>query len=453
MEKRKWVSGKWKEFFLWEASSGMEKKIFYAAVSVMMLYVFLMMVVNFLLRQYLLGTIFLICLPLGPYIMYLLRKKHKFNLPFFIFGFVAYPVLAINFYLNDGVEGTSAYVFILINLVMTSIAPMRWVFGLAIVNILFFVSTFYIGVFYPEVIPTNYPDKITVFIDHSITYLGTSLGMIFILMTVRLFYQTHKSRSEANEKELIVVNRDLTNTNAQKDKIIAILAHDLKNPLQSIMQTLEMLNETNDLTREEMDFIHAELLKNTKRTYSMMENILEWSSFELRGQNSRVREVDLKSLLGDTLEIMKSIAKQKGIALHTQFNANPILHLESDRLLLIVRNLVQNAIKFTNVGGKITFEISYDGNDTILSVEDNGIGISENQLNAIFQFEAKHTYGTAKEKGTGLGLHLCYQNAKKIGAVLSVESKEGVGSTFSLRIPGKLGHEIESVKWSTPSSL
>jgi signal transduction histidine kinase len=310
-----------------------------------------------------------------------------------------------------------------------------------------------VGVFFPDAIPPNYPDKTSLFIDHSITYLSASLGMIFILMTIRMYYQTQKSRSEENEKELIVVNRDLININAQKDKIIAILAHDLKNPLQSIMQTLEMLNETNDLTREEMDFIHGELLKNTKRTYTMMENILEWSSFELRGQKIRVREVDLKSLLGDTLEIMKSIAKQKGIALHTQFNANPILHLESDRLLLIVRNLVQNAIKFTNVGGKITFEISHDGNDTILSVEDNGIGISENQLNAIFQFEAKHTYGTAKEKGTGLGLHLCYQNAKKIGAILSVESKEGVGSTFSLRIPGKLGPEIEPVKWSTPSSL
>lgn len=431
----------------------MEKKIFYSAVGIMLVYVFLMTLVTFLIRQYLLSAIFLICLPFGPYIMYLLRKKHKFNLPFFIFGFVAYPALAISFYHNDGVQGPSAYVFILINLVMASIAPIRWVFGLALVNILFFVGLFYVGIFFPDAIPTNYPDKTTLFIDHSITYLSASLGMIFILMTVRAYYQTQKSRSEENEKELIVVNRDLININAQKDKIIAILAHDLKNPLQSIMQTLEMLNETNDLTREEMDFIHGELLKNTKRTYTMMENILEWSSFELRGQNSRVREVDLKSLLGDTLEIMKSIAKQKGIALNTQFNANPILHLESDRLLLIVRNLVQNAIKFTNVGGKITFEVSNDGNDILLSVEDNGIGISENQLNAIFQFEAKHTYGTAKEKGTGLGLHLCYQNAKKIGAILSVESKEGVGSTFSLRIPGKLGPEIEPVKWSTPSSL
>jgi signal transduction histidine kinase len=114
---------------------------------------------------------------------------------------------------------------------------------------------------------------------------------------------------------------------------------------------------------------------------------------------------------------------------------------------------VQNAIKFTNVGGEVTIEIKSDENETLISVEDNGIGMSEKQLADIHQFEVKHTYGTAQEKGTGLGLHLCYQNAKKIGAEISAQSVKGIGSTFTVRIPNQIEVQDINIKQSTPSSL
>jgi signal transduction histidine kinase len=282
--------------------------------------------------------------------------------------------------------------------------------------------------------------------------LGSLLGISYLLLTVKNFYQIQKGKTEVNKNQLMHLNRDLSQTNFQKDKIIAILTHDLKNPLQSIVQTLELINEADDLSPEEMAFIHSELLKNTKRTYAMMENILEWSSFELKSQNSRIKEVDLKILFGDTLEIMKTIANQKGVNLQINYVNYPSLRLESDRLLLILRNLIQNAIKFTPVGGEVKLEISQNEIETLISVEDNGIGISEKQLNDIFQLEIKPTYGTAQEKGTGMGLHLCYQNAQKIGAELTVQSTLGLGSLFLLRIPNTVAAPQEKIKPSTPSS-
>lgn len=431
----------------------MEKQIFNATIIIITLYLVAMIIFNFFINQFLLASILLGCIPALGLLYYMLRFKNKFYLSLIIFGSFLYPILAINFYLNDGIFGPSAYVFILMNLVMVSISPLKWILGWTALNAICFLSLFYIGNFYPEIIPTQYPNKAAIFLDHSITYLGSLIGINFLLLTVKNFYQIQKGKTEINKNELMLVNRDLSKTNFQKDKIIAILTHDLKNPLQSIVQTLELINEADDLSTEEMAFIHSELLKNTKRTYAMIENILEWSAFELKSQNSRIKEVDLKSLFGDTLEIMKTIANQKGVSLHINYISNPSLRLESDRLLLILRNLIQNAIKFTQVGGEIKLEINQDDIETIISVEDNGVGMSEKQLIDIFQLEVKPTYGTDLEKGTGMGLHLCYQNAQKIGTELAVQSTLGIGSFFLLRIPNSVETPQEKIKPSTPSSL
>lgn len=453
MKKRQWVSGKLKSIFFWEKSTEMEQQIFNATIIIVSFYTLAMSIFNILIHQYLLAGILISCIPPMVYLYYLLRFKNKFKLTLIIFGSFLYPLLSINFYLNDGVFGPSAYIFILMNLVMVSISPIKWIFGWTALNIICFLSLFYIGNFYPEFIPTQYPNKSAIYLDHSITYSSSLLGITFLLLTVKSFYQIQKGKTEINKNELLIVNRDLSKTNFQKDKIIAIITHDLKNPLQSIVQTLELINEANELSPEEMDFIHSELLKNTKGTYAMMENILEWSSFELKSQNSRMKEVDLDTLLSDTLDIMKTIAKQKGVTLKINYLCNPTLWIESDRLLLIVRNLTQNAIKFTHAGGEIKLKINQDENDTIISVEDNGIGMSEKKLATIFQLEVKSTYGTAQEKGTGMGLHLCFQNAQKIGADLTVKSSEGVGSSFVLRIPNRVETPEQVLKRSTPSSL
>lgn len=452
MKKRQWVIGKWKEIFFWEKSPVMEKQIFNATIIIITLYLIAMIIFNFFINQILLASILFGCIPGLALLYYILRIKNKFYLSLILFGSFLYPILSINFFLNDGIFGPSAYIFILMNLVMVSISPLRWILGWTVLNAVCFLSLFYVGNFHPETIPTQYPTKAAVFLDHSITYLGSLLGINFLLLTVKNFYQIQKGKTEVNKNQLMHLNRDLSKTNFQKDKIIAILTHDLKNPLQSIVQTLELINEADDLSPEEMAFIHSELLKNTKRTYAMMENILEWSSFELKSQNSRIKDVDLKILFGDTLEIMKTIANQKGVNLQINYVNYPSLRLESDRLLLILRNLIQNAIKFTPVGGEVTLEISQNEIETLISVEDNGIGISEKQLNDIFQLEIKPTYGTAQEKGTGMGLHLCYQNAQKIGAELTVQSTLGLGSLFLLRIPNTVAAPQEKIKPSTPSS-
>lgn len=230
------------------------------------------------------------------------------------------------------------------------------------------------------------------------------------------------------------INKDLKQTNNQKDKIIAIISHDLKNPLQSIIQTLELIN-SGDLTEEDIKYLRKELLKTTKNTYKMMEDILEWSSFELKNAAKREKKIHIKDLIEDTVEILNVIAKQKSIDLEVNYHQNPLLNLETDRLLLIFRNLVQNAIKFTLSGGHVMVDIYSQEEQLTLQITDNGVGISPKRLETIFEQDIKSTYGTEQEKGTGMGLHMCFQSAHMLSGKLEVESKEGEGSIFKLVIP------------------
>ena len=110
------------------------------------------------------------------------------------------------------------------------------------------------------------------------------------------------------------------------------------------------------------------------------------------------------------------------------------------KVVLIVRNLLQNAIKFTPTGGEIAFTVQKVEDKVEISVSDSGIGLSEEKLQSLFHLDIQPTYGTESEKGTGLGLYLSRENAKKIGANISVRSEEGKGATFIITLPLSIGN-------------
>ncbi|MDN3687832.1 sensor histidine kinase [Cyclobacterium jeungdonense] len=415
----------------------MEKQIFNSTLVIVFVFMLAMMAFNIIIRNWLLtGITFFVIVGL-VLCYYLLRNRNQFKYAYFIFGGLTYPILAINFFNNDGIEGPTFYIFILCHLIILTISPIRSYFFWSLINGFSFLVLYYIGTFQNQWVPRLYDSNELIFIDHTITYLACLIGIGFLVATLKRFYRSQKNKVKVKSNELIRINRSLSKTSSQKDKIITIISHDLKNPLQSIMQTLELINK-GELPPDEMEFLHEELLKITTRTYNMMENILDWSSFELKNTAIRTKEIRLKELFEDTIEILKVIAKQKSISLSVNYRKNPLVKIETDRLLLILRNLVQNAIKFTASGGQVSMEIFGQKDLVTISIQDNGIGISQERLKKIFEQDIKSTYGTEQEKGTGMGLHLCFQNAKRLGGTLEVVSKEGNGSNFTLTIPSGL---------------
>ncbi len=424
-----------KQLFFWHETVLMEKWVFNATLGIISIYTFILGLHNLVLGQLPVAITAFCILPIMWGIWYLLRVKRRYYPALYIFGGLTYPIIGLSFFLKDGIYGPTIYLFFLMQLILVSISPIKLAYFWTFINVIVFIGLFYLGLFNSEWVSNHYENKLIEFVDHTFIYIASILGLTFLVITLKNFYSVQKKDAATKSRELAMVNRELSHANLQKDKIITIISHDLKNPLLSILQALELINSSDDLTKEEISFLNEELLKNTKRTHNLLEDILAWSALELKNKSKSVKSIDLKSLFHDTIGIMQTIAKQKEVNFEVEYLSNPEVQIETDRLLLILRNLIQNAIKFTICGGRVKVTISQNELEALVQVEDNGIGISPERIEKLFDLEVKPTFGTANEKGTGMGLYLCHQNAIKLGGKLTVESKWGRGSTFRLAVP------------------
>lgn len=231
-------------------------------------------------------------------------------------------------------------------------------------------------------------------------------------------------------------SRELQQLNATKDKLFSIISHDLRGPCGNFTQVLDMLAE--DMVFEDpMKHKLVEELRNTsKSVMSLLDNLLNWS----RSQSNRIvidpQDVIINLSVMESIRLLKPIANAKNIAL--EFVASKVFTVlvDPNSLSLIFRNLMSNAIKFTNPGGKIVVSVEDDPDDMVrISVADNGVGMNEEALGRLFQ-PALHftTYGTSNEKGSGLGLLLVKDFVEHNKGQLFVTSEVGKGTTFSFTL-------------------
>ncbi len=244
---------------------------------------------------------------------------------------------------------------------------------------------------------------------------------------------------QARTQELEKYTAELKELNATKDKFFGIIAHDLKNPLSSLIGASELLiNYVNKLDKDNILNISMLLHGSAQQGYALLENLLEWSMTQTGKIEYYPQKIILNELINDTLAIFKTQATNKNVDLQCKING--ILEAEFDKNLIssVLRNLLSNAIKFTPKNGKV-FILANKLQDNIeICVKDSGIGIPEDIGNNIFRIDVKYTReGTEQEKGTGLGLLLCREFIERHGGRIWVESKLGEGSEFKFTIPLK----------------
>lgn len=222
-----------------------------------------------------------------------------------------------------------------------------------------------------------------------------------------------------------------------KDKFFSIIAHDLKGPFNGIIGLSELLLEKkdhsdNDETNEFIQLIH----QSSKNTYSLLENLLTWAQSQTGSIEFSPKKLEIISIADKTINLLSNIAQNKNIVIRSQIEKNEYVIADRDMLETILRNLVSNAIKFTQTNGEVLFSMTKENNQTVFSVKDNGIGISSEKSAELFTIDQKHsTFGTNDEAGTGLGLMLCKEFVKKHGGKIWVESQIGKGSDFRFSIP------------------
>ena len=230
----------------------------------------------------------------------------------------------------------------------------------------------------------------------------------------------------------------LIELNATKDKFFSIIAHDLKSPFNSIMGYSELLIEQlNEKNFEKLRDFSNTILQSSKRAMDLLSNLMQWAQSQSGRMSYNPEYFELLFLFNEVSLSLNGTAGQKSIIITANILPADI-QAYADRSMIetVLRNLISNAIKFSQPGGRITISALNKQKELIVSVSDNGVGISKENIDKLFNLnESYSTNGTWKEQGTGLGLILCKEFIEKNNGKIWVESKIGAGSTFYFTLP------------------
>jgi len=224
--------------------------------------------------------------------------------------------------------------------------------------------------------------------------------------------------------------------NETKDTILAIIGHDLRGPIGSIMQISELIAEKDDVTESEL-YQYLGFIKDlSKRTFELLENLLQWATHNKNALSYNPVIINLNEIIDKKFMILDYRFIEKNITVEKNYSG--VFTAYADKIMIesVVRNLLSNAIKFTNKNGKISINMTTDNEFIKIEISDNGIGISQDNIDRILSDnEFYTTFGTNAEKGSGLGLKLCKSFIKLNGGTLQISSKIKKGSTFSFNLP------------------
>jgi len=241
----------------------------------------------------------------------------------------------------------------------------------------------------------------------------------------------------AAKRIIIRQNEELRRTISNRDKMYSVIAHDLRSPMASIRMVLNLAVSviSPDVVGEEIYNLLDKANQESEDTHDLLDNLLKWTKSQTGRLNVVYQDFDLDDVVPGVVDIFKMIAEMKKIKLqYIPSDEKLSVHADNDMIKTIIRNLISNAVKFTPDGKGIEVFCKREGDFARICVRDHGIGIAPDRIDSIFH-KGETTYGTGGEQGSGLGLQLCQDFARKNGGEAMVESVLGEGSTFSFTVP------------------
>ncbi|MEN9598667.1 MAG: hypothetical protein RL596_978 [Bacteroidota bacterium] len=293
-----------------------------------------------------------------------------------------------------------------------------------------------------EVVATKFKDDINPkFIDRlrkdeigELTH-NFNLAVRKIRRSIQIIQDKNNSL-ELKNRQFLENETDLKKINAQKDKFLSIISHDMRAPLSSIIGFLDYYKDNfNNFTETEIDFVSSNLNAHVKKVVEMLDGLLLWSRSQTGEIQTNLQPIDLAQVITDTVDILNQSATNKRITISLNLH-NQLVWADKNMSAFIIRNVLSNAIKFTHEGGRIEIHTQRNKKYAFVIIKDNGVGIPAEHLGKLFQDNVNFsTFGTANEKGIGLGLVLCKDFMNKQNGNIEIESFPGEGTRVNLLFP------------------
>ncbi len=243
-------------------------------------------------------------------------------------------------------------------------------------------------------------------------------------------------------EELEVTNRniekhreELQKSNELKDQLFSVISHDLRSPLVSLYSFVELM-QMKQLSPETTENVLLKLKESLNNTNAMLDNVLYWALSQLDRLEIRISYTSVNSVTSEIFQLYKAASAQKNIQLKNEVPPHIFIRTDPEIMKLVLRNLISNAIKYTQQEGQVIVKAETNNDQLKIKVIDDGIGMNEKQMKQIFSDNNKTSMpGTANEKGTGIGLAICREYIRKINGNLSVDSEVNQGTTFIVSLP------------------
>ncbi|THD66555.1 sensor histidine kinase [Robertkochia marina] len=282
--------------------------------------------------------------------------------------------------------------------------------------------------------------------------LLVSTGGVLILLTV--LFMTQRSRKlERKLNDLLTKKnnvlrrreRSLNWMNETKIKLFSIISHDLRSPLASLNNLIDLLNDKQIGPEDFIDFA-PQLSNQVKNVSFTLNNLLLWSRQQMKGAQNNPQKHNLHQLANQSVDLLIHQAKEKKLFIRNEIPKEAVIYADADQITIVFRNLISNAIKFTNNNGAIIIKAQEIDGSWEVEVKDTGVGMDQKTIEKLYSQSSymESTYGTNNEKGTGIGLSLCKEMITKSGGEFRVKSAIGLGSSFFFTLE-KYEKEVQEI--------
>ncbi|SFO55860.1 Signal transduction histidine kinase [Algoriphagus ornithinivorans] len=361
-----------------------------------------------------------------------MKKFGKYQLVLNMMIGAGVMVIIFNYFENDGFDGPTLYTFFIFIVAIAILIKGAWKAIWLFLVTLTFSMLFYLEVYGYYSVPRIYTSLENRFWDHWITLIWCGLFVYAGVMVFIKNYQRQNFFLNQLRKENEVNLEKLSDVNQKKNQLIALLSHDLKNPIATLSSTMEMVDR-GEFDDDDMKQIFSELKNQSFHLNKVLNNTLSWVMTELDDRTFELKKVDPKDLMEEIRDTMVVQAQRKNQRISLKIDGETEeIDLEENEIKIILKNLLDNALKFSQSDSTIELSLKVAPNMLRWEVQNEGPVIPENLRDELFEFKVKTSYGTNREKGTGLGLPLCKKIADKLEMKLGFEADGSSRNIFFL---------------------